>query len=166
VLIVVGGNGRKVGKTGVVEDLLRAQPARTWTAIKITSHHRDSTQGAFRIHEELEPVASDTGRYLRAGAARAFLVEAADLEAVLPAIRELLTESSNTIIESNRILDYLSPDLCLFVLDFAEAGMKESCRRHLSRADKVVVRNDTGGEPPWTGITREWLAARQFNPGR
>ncbi len=165
-LVVVGGNGRKVGKTSVVEDMLRAQPARTWTAIKIASHRHVSTQGPFLIHEELAPAASDTGRYLRAGAARAFLIQAADLEPALPAIRELLADSDDTIIESNRILDYLSPDLCLFVLDFAEADMKASCLRHLRRADKVVVRNDTGGEPPWTGVTREWLAARQFEPGR
>jgi len=39
-LVVVGGQGRKVGKTSVISGLIRGLPTLAWTAVKI-SHHDD-----------------------------------------------------------------------------------------------------------------------------
>lgn len=152
-LVVVGGNSRKSGKTSYVEKLIREAPERHWTVIKITTHPHKSHPGS-----------GDTGRYREAGATNVRLIEAPELEMAIPEIRQILSGTENAIIESNRILDFLKPDLCVFVLDFAVTDMKESCRRHLEKIDAVVLRNDTGGEPPWPGITREWLNSKARHP--
>jgi hypothetical protein len=149
-LVIVGGNSRKAGKTSYIEKLIRKAPERHWSVVKITTHPHKTHPGL-----------GDTGRYRHAGAKNVYLIEAPELEQALSEIRQILSGAENVIIESNRILDYLKPDLCVFVLDFAVADMKQSCRRHLDKADIVVLSNDTGGEPPWPGITRDWLNSRQ-----
>lgn len=151
-IVVVAGNSRKSGKTSYIEKLIREAPEHQWTVIKITTHRHGPHSGP-----------GDTTRYREAGAQHVHLIEAPELEPVLPEIRRILSGAGNTIIESNRILDYLKPDLCVFVLDFAAPDMKESCRRHLDKADRVVLRNDTGGKPPWPEITREWLNSKVGN---
>jgi Molybdopterin-guanine dinucleotide biosynthesis protein len=63
VIVVVGGQSRKVGKTTVVCEILRATPERGWIAIKISPH----AHGAGLDHPVLvEATAEDStgsGRY-------------------------------------------------------------------------------------------------------
>jgi hypothetical protein len=119
--IVVGGSGRGVGKTALVCGLIAALPEYRWIAVKITSHAHGKAEP---VWEEHEPGAdSDTARYLGAGAIRALLLIANDLE--LPArwrdLQAGLEPGANLIVESNRILGRLRPDLCLAVLDEEES---------------------------------------------
>lgn len=100
--IIVAGTGRKSGKTTLVCRILRLFPERRWTAVKI-SHHAPAMPGAlFEVVKESEAGPSgDTRRYLAAGAERAFWVRG-DFEAALPALKNLLEEAEDWIVESTR----------------------------------------------------------------
>jgi len=176
-LLVVGGHSRNIGKTSVMEGIIRALPDARWTAVKITQHGHGicSSEGEpcqcaemrahpFAIDEEREPNDTDSGRYLRAGAQRSFWVRTAqnDLGHAMPALRRLLASSPNTIVESNSILGFVVPDLYLAVLDPAVADMKDSQRRFLDRADALLWINRGRARSPWHGIPDRWLAGRKW----
>jgi hypothetical protein len=112
-IIVVGGSGRGAGKTALICGLIRALPQAKWIAVKITSHDHSK---AAPIWEETTPgQESDTARYLAAGARRALLVSAPDetLGSIVQQILEGHGSQDAVIFESNRVLRYLRPDLCL-----------------------------------------------------
>lgn len=117
-ILVVGGHARKVGKTRAACDIISATREACWTAVKISPHTHDSSPGG------------DTQRYLEAGACAAYLLAPGD---ELPA-------APNLLIESNSVLDTLTPDLFLFVLDPDQTEWKESAARVAARADLVVER--------------------------
>ena len=177
-LIVVGGHTRNIGKTSVVAGLIQALPERDWTAMKITQfgHGICSVSGTscdcclvpecpYAIAEESHPNESDTGRFLAAGARRSYWVRTAagQLANALPAVREVHAASRNLIVESNSIVEFLTPDLYLVVLDFAQGDFKASSRRFLSRADACVVIERGAPEPLWNGVALEsWGAKPRF----
>ncbi|MCW5980401.1 MAG: hypothetical protein KIT09_20125 [Bryobacteraceae bacterium] len=141
-LIVVGGQCRKIGKSSVVAGLIRALPSARWTAIKISPHfHTPAPGGGYVLTEERAPGDTDSGRYLAAGAERSFWLQVDEgrLHEALPAIQALVYRSANTIIESNAIVDYLTPDLFLLVVDGSPAGWKASGLRQLDRADALIL---------------------------
>jgi hypothetical protein len=149
VLLVVGGQSRKVGKTSVVAGLIRATAELCWTAVKIAGHR----------HFE-EPGRGDTVRFLEAGAARALL-----LGPSAAGMASLLATGENVICESNRIGGNVRPDGRLLVIDPSREDWKESARSLAASADALVV---TGaGEPPaWLGSKPmfrveppEWISA-------
>ena len=115
-IIVVGGSSRKAGKTTVICDIIEATREANWTAIKITPH----------IHEPKDY--GDTERYLAAGASRAIFIQDKQTTQI--------PTTGNVIIESNSILDKLTPDLFVFV----DGGQdwKPSAERHAKQADYVV----------------------------
>jgi hypothetical protein len=149
-IIVVGGGPRKVGKTSVVGEIISALREQIWTALKITPHRHEAEVGSprWRIVEEKDRLGnSDTSRYLAAGAARAYLVEAApeSLHEAMPQVRKLVSECGNAIIESNSILEFLQPDLCLAIIDPSAKDVKPSAEDVLSQADAVIMH---GNDPP------------------
>ena len=114
-ILVVGGSGRKVGKTTVACEIISATREAHWTAIKVTPHVHERT-----LH-------GDTERYLEAGAAKALLIggnETLDLP------------KGNILIESNSILDLIEPDLFVFVDGGGE--WKCSASRVAGKAQFVV----------------------------
>jgi hypothetical protein len=71
--------------------------------------------------------------------------------------------SRNLIVESNSIVEFLTPDLYLVVLDFAQADFKASSRRFLSRADACVTIERDIAEPLWNGVARgSWDGKPRF----
>jgi hypothetical protein len=114
VIVVVGGSSRKAGKTAVVCEIIAATREAKWTAVKVTPHSHD-----------LSPF-GDTERYAGSGAARALLVRA-----LLPG--EL---AGNVIIESNSVLDVITPDLFIFVA--GDGDWKASAERHAAKAHYIV----------------------------
>jgi hypothetical protein len=149
VLLVVGGQSRKVGKTSVMTGLIRATAQLRWTAVKIAGHP----------HFE-EPCRGDTARFLEAGAARALL-----LGPSFAGMTALLETGENVICESNRVGGIVRPDCRLLVIDPSREEWKESARNLAASADALVV---TGaGEPPaWLGskplfrvAPPEWISA-------
>jgi len=120
-IIVVGGSGRGAGKTALVCGLITALKELRWTAVKITSQapgDRAPIWEETRAGDDTE-----TGRYLTAGAARAFLVTPAGHAAnAEPELAPLLDElwphfgrGTNLIFESNRVVHHVRPDVCLMI---------------------------------------------------
>lgn len=126
-LIVVGGSRRKVGKTTMVENLIRENVEAGWVAIKITSHG----------HPPTLPGRGDTERYLAAGAREAELLQASDLAPAIIRVRKWMARGANLIVESTRILDHIQPDVAILVVDPANE-IKDACLRNLSRGHVII----------------------------
>jgi hypothetical protein len=138
-VIVIGGSGRGVGKTALVCGIVAALPEFGWTAAKITGHEHGCPAP---VWEETTPgQGSGTARFLAAGASRAFLVTAgeSDLAQRLAQLQALVGSGAHLILESNSILAYVRPDLCLGVLGAAEVAVKPSFTPFLSRVEAFVA---------------------------
>src|SRR5580658_1562052 len=148
-VIVVGGHSRNIGKTSVICGIIRTLPDWNWTALKITPHphgrsdpaHPVAVSAVSAVSEETGAAPStDSGRFLAAGAVRAFLLQSAsgELYAAMGVVRRAIAERENVIIESNSILRFLQPDVCAMVLDGSVADFKPSSLEFLDRADFLV----------------------------
>jgi hypothetical protein len=177
-IVVVGGHSRNVGKTSVMEGIARALPDLGWTAVKITqyghgicsSHEKacncdGGTDHPYALTEEHAPSLTDSGRYLAAGALRSYWLRTRqnELGEGMPALRRIIAASTSTLIESNSVLNFLRPDVYVFVLDYAIADMKDSARRFLDRADVLVTLHDDR-PAPWPGIPARWLESKPRFP--
>jgi molybdopterin-guanine dinucleotide biosynthesis protein len=173
-LVVIGGHSRNVGKTSVVAALIAALPEFEWTAAKITQygHGVCSANGepcdcatadhAWAISEERDRSgASDTSRFLVAGAARSLWVrtEQGRLAEAMPALRHRLEDSRNVIMESNSVLRFLRADLYLTVLDPSTADFKNSAREFLDRADAVIL-HEAARARAWQAVSLKPVADR------
>jgi hypothetical protein len=170
VIVVIGGHSRNIGKTSVVCGVIRALADWRWTAIKITQygHGVCSRDGEpCECSDPAHPIAvsqetgvsasTDSGRFLAAGAERAFWVRtpAGELNAAMPRVRRVLASCENAIIESNSILRFLQPDFCAMVLDGAVADFKPSSLRFLDRADVLVA--TSSADLRWAGVSASLL---------
>ncbi|HEX4757150.1 MAG TPA: hypothetical protein VH308_04175 [Terracidiphilus sp.] len=138
-IVVVGGSGRGVGKTTLICGLIAALPERSWIAVKISSHVHGTAHPMWEEKESGQ--GTDTARYRTAGARRAFLLSAPDGTALQRVLDQLWAEceaGANFIFESNRILEYVRPDLCLMVRGGTEP--KPSFLSAVRVADAIVVR--------------------------
>lgn len=148
-IIVVGGSSRGAGKTALVCGLIAALPEFRWTAVKITAHdHGHHTP----IWEETQPgEETDTGRYLAAGASRAFLAtpptqgEAPepDLPSVLDELWPNFGRGTNLIFESNSVVHHVRPNVCLMIQAVSKRELplperKPSFIAALNHADAMV----------------------------
>jgi hypothetical protein len=156
-LVIVGGHARKVGKTAVAAAAIAAFPQLNWTAVKITHHDHDARERPFVIFEEEgRSVGTDTSRFLAAGARRSLWirVEPGRIGDLMTVLEPLLDASPSVIIESNSILEFVNPDLVLFVLRFDVSEFKSSAHALLSRADAVVEVNRVAGRPSFEAARR------------
>ncbi len=174
-LVVVGGHSRNIGKTSVVAGLIAALPECGWTAFKITQYghgfctadgaacdcQTDEHTIAVSAERPDGDPATDSGRYLRAGAVRSLWVRTriGMLAPAMPRIRKELAASGNAILESNSILQFLKPDLYLTVLDAGTADFKDSARLFLDRADAVIT-VDRPLAPQWKGVSGRLLEGK------
>jgi hypothetical protein len=127
-------------------------PEFSWAAVKVTPHRHDAGE---ELWEELDfRSEKDTGRYLAAGARRAFLVSAAtDFRAV-----ELVLEARGRaslcdalLVESNRIAAGTmvrrgEAEVSLAVLAGPKAEWKASLLECAGRVDAVVLANGVSPE--------------------
>jgi hypothetical protein len=159
-LVVVGGQCRKVGKTSLVVDLIRAFPRARWTAVKITPYTdggcpvRGSrckcapNRHTFAIREEKDRSGeSDTSRFLVAGAERALWVQSKEgrVTDALALLATKLSKAGNVIVESDSLTKLWKPDLYLIVLDSRRDDFKASARSALRVADAFVRRSPADG---------------------
>lgn len=151
-IVCVGGQARKTGKSSVVAGLIRALPEAHWTAVKVSGHrHSGGAGGGPVIREQLEADTTDTGRFLAAGAARAYLVEAGGeaAEELAAALRGLLGSAENAIVESTSLAARIRPDLFLMVVDAAAGPWKPSAQAQAEIVDAyVVVVREPAAAPP------------------
>jgi hypothetical protein len=162
-IVVVGGQARKVGKTSVMAGLIRGLRALGWTAVKISRENArvphactgpsrpKSSPSGFILTEERQPsTTTDTGRFLGAGARRAFWLRARS-DRLGPATRALLAAlegEQHVIIESSSIVEHLDPTVGLFVIDRSRRQLKAGTPRWLERAD-AIIEVHTGRGNPW-----------------
>ena len=155
-LLAVGGQCRKVGKSTLVADIIAAFPNRNWTAVKITPYADSGcpvngqlcacapTDHPYAIREETNRgPATDTSRFLPAGASRALWLETKEhrLSDALPAIAAELAGTKYAIIESDALMKFWKPSLFLMVLDPANPDFKSSARANLPLVDAFVLRS-------------------------
>jgi hypothetical protein len=143
-VLVIAGSGRGAGKTAVGCALIAALPELRWVAVKVTPHlHRDE-----EIWEEVDfRSGKDTGRYLAAGAGRAFLVGGvgvADAAGLVVGARSRAALCDGLLVESNRITagSVARPGervVTLAVLAGAEAEWKASLRECVGGVDALVL---------------------------
>lgn len=157
-LLAVGGQCRKVGKSTLVADIIRAFPDWHWTAVKITPYAESGCpikgsscncppeEHSYAIREETCRLGnSDTSRFLAAGAHRSLWVETKEhgLKDALPALAAELAnaESEYAVIESDALMRLWTPSLFVMVLDPSNPDFKDSARENLLRADAFVFRS-------------------------
>jgi molybdopterin-guanine dinucleotide biosynthesis protein len=161
-IVVVGGQARDIGKTGVMTGLMRRTRELEWTAVKVTPHLHGLAPSErrgldFLLIEEHEPSGRrDTGRYLAAGAKRAWWLQAepAALRRAAAALHEALKGTEHVIIESNRIVESATPTVFLGVVASDGRPVKPSAQRLLTRADAfVAVLENAGRAEPFRGFS-------------
>jgi molybdopterin-guanine dinucleotide biosynthesis protein len=170
-LVVVGGHGRKTGKTSLVEGLIRRLRDRRWTALKITQygngvcarHTGTAACGCqpaageeFALSEEYEAGGTDSGRFLAAGAERSFWlrVPSGELPRAAGTVKKILAQSENVIVESGSVVELVAPDVFLMLLDFSCEEFKASSLRFMDRADGFVVIDRGINAPLWEDVAR------------
>jgi hypothetical protein len=178
-LVVVGGQARKVGKTSVLAGLVRGLNSLAWTAVKISHHGAEAdsqdTPSADDLPAHLDFLWSeekdrnghhDTSRYLAAGARRALWVRArgGTLARALPGLLRALEGDEHVIIESNSILAFLKPVVCLLVIDESRRELKASARQFLPRADALVTVGPKLKAPVWPGTSLPMLEDKPVFP--
>jgi hypothetical protein len=160
--VVIGGHSRNVGKTSVAAGLIAAFSQYPWTAIKISSHQHagfsEAAPGEFYEERDREG-RSDTSRFLAAGASRALWVRIGEdnLESAMQRLLPIIQSCPFALVESNRILRYIHPDLFILVLRYDIEEFKDSARETLSRAHAIVAVNSGSSLPSWKGVSREAL---------
>lgn len=133
-IVVVGGSSRKAGKTTTICEVVAATPEARWTVVKVTPHtHEPSDFG-------------DTHRYVEAGAVQALLVQEYPTD----------LKGRNVIVESNAVMDAITPDLFVFVNGGGE--WKPSAQRHAAKAQYVV---DGHATPELIAHIRQELSLEQ-----
>ena len=151
-LVVVGGHSRGVGKTAMIEHVLRSRPDGPWVAVKISAHrHAPDGTAPPVLEEACEPApTAQTGRYLAAGAARAWLCRCQNqrLADAAAFVDGLLDQGRNVIVESNRIVRFIRPDELLFVVSDRIDDWKASSAWALPRADAIVLAPGSSRVPP------------------
>jgi molybdopterin-guanine dinucleotide biosynthesis protein len=145
--LVISGSGRGAGKTAVGCALIAALKEFRWTAVKVSPHAHDAPLG---LWEETDRGSEkDTGRYLKAGARRAFLMttdagwNGARLPVLDGVVREAMTAGA-VLVESNRFAQsaWARSGVRLAVIGAPVEEWKASLRECVLEADALVL---TGG---------------------
>lgn len=158
-LVMIGGHSRNIGKSSVVEGLIRALPELNWTAAKITQfgHGICSMNGKacgcavsehqFSITEERNrDTGTDTARFLAAGARRSLWVRTkqGELLTALPTFQKKIQGDQFVIVESNSLRRFMNPAVYIQVIDFSNPDCKLSSQEFFDLSDGYVIvgRND------------------------
>jgi len=141
-VITVSGAGGGVGKTLLIERLLAALPDAA--AVKVQPRPRGIPELVEEEDPRLHP-GKDTGRYLAAGARRAYLLSGPPGELLPLALRIVEQAGTGTVIfETNSLAAALEPDLAFFVE--GEGVAKPGSERCRQMADVLVARVAARGQ--------------------
>ncbi len=175
--LVIGGNSRNVGKTGLAVSIISSSRDLDWTAVKVTQfgHGVCSRSGGpcecvvsdpqcpYEIEEETGLIpTTDTARMLAAGASHVLWLRVAlgKLEVALPALRERLRGKGSVLFESNGIVDHWKPNAYLSVLQCDIDDCKASARRLAPTAAAFVLPPAARALPAWDGFPHGLLRER------
>lgn len=161
-LVMIGGHSRNIGKSSVVEGIIRALPEFNWTAAKITQfgHGICSMNGKacgcavsehqFSITEERHrDTGTDTARFLAAGARRSLWVRTkqGELFTALPTLKKKIEDDQFVIVESNSLRRFMNPAVYLQVLDVSNPDFKVSAKEFFDLSDAYVLVRTSGDQP-------------------
>ncbi|GAB4407542.1 MAG: molybdopterin-guanine dinucleotide biosynthesis protein MobB [Thermodesulfovibrionales bacterium] len=142
IIIGVGGAHSGAGKTTLAVALLRhlTEINPLWGAIKYTK-----TAIYCSMIDDIEVLSKedkDTERLLSSGAERVLWVQspASELGEVLPMAVEKLSDLKGIVVEGNSAIEFLRPDIIIFIFGSDSGRIKESARRVLEMADVVVCK--------------------------
>jgi molybdopterin-guanine dinucleotide biosynthesis protein len=180
-MVMVGGHTRNIGKTSVVEGIIRGLPEMNWTAIKITQfgHGVCSTSGelcdcavaehTFAITSERRTdTGTDTARFLAAGARRALWVRTGqgELLTALPALKQAIAGDEYVIVESTSLRRFIKPTLFLQVIDPQHTDFKQSSQQFFDLADAYLVINTPDAQARDMASTQAILLERETRRGK
>jgi hypothetical protein len=139
-MIGIGGAHSGAGKTTYASLLLCH--LRGWGAIKCTRTGLYSSIVDDR--ETLSAKGKDTTKLLDAGAERVLWVQSppSDLDGVLPVAVERLSDLRGIIVEGNSAIEFLRPDIIIFIFGSESSAVKDTAKALLERADIVVADRD------------------------
>jgi hypothetical protein len=125
---------------------------------------KDNEENFCDVYEEFNREgSSDTSRFLAAGASRSLWMRIEDHRSdTAQQLRPILQSCPFVLLESNRILRLIRPDLFIMVLRFDTMDFKDSARACLRQADAVVAVNPDSAPPPWEGISDTLSKIPQF----
>ena len=161
-LVMIGGHTRNIGKTSVVEGIIRETAELNWTAAKITQfgHGVCSVNGEacgcavsehqFSITEERRrDTGTDTARFLAAGARRSLWVRTkqGELFTALPSFRKKIQDDEFVIVESNSLRRFMHPSVYLQVLDTSNPDFKLSAQQFFDLSDAYILVDKTDPGP-------------------
>lgn len=153
-IVMVGGHTRNIGKTSVIEGIIKATPELGWTAVKITQfgHGMCSINGESCGCETAEHQFSmttergsksgtDTARFLAAGAKRSLWLRTrqGELFTALSSLRSAIDQDEFVIVESNSLRRFIRPAVYLQVVDPSHADFKMSAQQFFDVADAYVL---------------------------
>jgi hypothetical protein len=126
-LILIAGTGTKSGKTTIACRIIEQFSNLNITAIKISPHFHESTEGLKTIEEKPEGYAiyeetnsdstKDTSRMLQAGASRVYFAKVFDdrLLFVFNKIKDLIPEGTPIICESPALRNFIDPGIFIIM---------------------------------------------------
>lgn len=163
-IIAVGGTCSNSGKTNLAVSLLkylkesrrREQPAKTgrtygrycdnfgkWGAIKYTR----TVLYASIVDDKavLSQNDKDTGRFIDAGAEDVVWVKAPykDLEEILPIALNRLYDLDGIIVEGNSVIEFLKPDIVIFIFGNNKELWKTGIEKHAGKADIIIYEKES-----------------------
>lgn len=136
ILIGIGGAHSASGKTTYASLLF--QRLRGWGGIKYTK--TDIYCSLIDERDVLMTEGKDTRRMLDAGAERVLWVKSppSELGDLLPLAMEKLSDLKGVIIEGNSAIEFLVPDIIIFMFGDISEKIKESAKGILEKADVVL----------------------------
>ncbi len=151
-LILIGGNGRNIGKTTLTTGLItRLKDKGRVVGIKVTSIYPDDTKfhgqkdalfsGDLQIIEELNYKGNkDTSRMLQAGASRVYFIQVKDqaLSQAATTIENLSKEFDYLVCESSSLRKVTEPHLFILVKNPAHP-LKQTFLEVESLADTLII---------------------------
>jgi len=138
-VICVGGAHSGCGKTTVAENLLRLLGG-SWCAIKYTKTAFYTS--VCRSTEAAED--KDTSRLRRAGAGDVIWIQAPDtaLEEPVDLAVNMLAHCKGIVVEGNAPIEFLSPDVVIFVFGKDTGRLKPSAPSILKKADIIIYQDE------------------------
>lgn len=149
-LVLIGGNGRNVGKTTIgcmlIKELSKKEKV---IAIKISNikpddskfhgYHEKSLKGNFEIFEEKGFGDKDSQRMLEAGALRSFFIRTTDnfVEEAFKSLLEQVDKNSLIVCESNSLRKFVEPKAFVMVGKKEQAN-KPGAKANFETADFIV----------------------------
>lgn len=148
-LLLIAGTGNKSGKTSMACRIIESFPDLAITAIKITPHFHETTEGliasaesyGYSIYEETNSESGkDTSRMLHSGAARVYFAKVWDnklLEAFLR-IMEKTEAGTPVICESPALRNYTEPGV--FIIMTSDTNYNKKDIKHLQTLPHLMIR--------------------------